>query len=472
MSDRPFAGAALRALVEAGLERSAGEATPALDDGEGAIPFDRLIRRAWIDAAPEALEGRSLLLLTRRPLSAAVALCALDGVARRLAICPPDLQRENLARVIADAEADAVVFDGEAPDALPAGVAAFSICATPEGLEHPLPALRQSTEWALFTSGTTGAPKMVVHTLAGLTGAIAPGASAPAEQIVWGTFYDIRRYGGLQMLLRALIGGHAMQLTGPHEPMSAFLPRLAAAGVTHLSGTPSHWRSALMHSGFEALSPRYVRLSGEIADQPILDRLAARFPAAAVGHAYASTEAGVGFEVNDGLEGFPAAFLDRPGPVEMRVVDGTLRIRSPRAASGYLGEAAPVLADDDGFVDTGDLVERRGERLYFMGRASGVINVGGLKVHPAEVEAAVNRCEGVRMSLVAGRKSPIMGSIVAAKIVLVDPEQGLGERGLAMREAILARCRAALAPHKVPASITFVEDLPMTAGGKVERRHA
>jgi len=56
--------------------------------------------------------------------------------------------------------------------------------------------------------------------------------------------------------------------------------------------------------------------------------------------------------------------------------------------------------------------------------------------------------------------------------VLVDPERGLGERGREMREAILAHCRAALAPYKVPASITFVEDLPMTAGGKVERRHA
>jgi len=77
--------------------------------------------------------------------------------------------------------------------------------------------------------------------------------------------------------------------------------------------------------------------SGEIADQAILDSLKARFPDAAIGHAYASTEAGVGFEVTDGLEGFPASYVGRPGPVEMKVTDGTLHIRSPRTASGYVG---------------------------------------------------------------------------------------------------------------------------------------
>ena len=86
----------------------------------------------------------------------------------------------------------------------------------------------------------------------------------------------------------------------------------AATGVTHLTGTPSHWRRALMSPANSQIAPRYVRLSGEIADQAVLDSLKARFPDAAIGHAYASTEAGVGFEVTDGLEGFPASFIGRP----------------------------------------------------------------------------------------------------------------------------------------------------------------
>ena len=66
----------------------------------------------------------------------------------------------------------------------------------------------------------------------------------------------------------------------------------------------------------------------------------------------------------------------------------------------------------EGFVDTGDIVERRGDRYYFVGRRGGIINVGGLKVHPEEVEAIINRHPDVRMSLVHSRKNPITGAAV------------------------------------------------------------
>jgi len=82
------------------------------------------------------------------------------------------------------------------------------------------------------------------------------------------------------------------------------------------------------------MAPRYVRLSGEIADQAILDHLRAAYPHADVAHAFASTEAGVAFDVGDGLAGFPASLIDEPrAGVEMRVEDGSLRIRSSRIAT-------------------------------------------------------------------------------------------------------------------------------------------
>jgi acyl-coenzyme A synthetase/AMP-(fatty) acid ligase len=318
----------------------------------------------------------------------------------------------------------------------------------------------------MFTSGTTGAPKLVVHTLEGLTGAIKPGAAtAPAP--VWGTFYDIRRYGGLQILLRALITGGSMILSDAHEPAADHLARLGRWGVTHLSGTPSHWRRALMTPAIAEIAPAYVRLSGEVADQAVLDSLKARFPNAGLGHAYASTEAGVGFDVNDGLEGFPAAYVDADGPVAMRVVDGALQLRSSRAASRYLNADAPVLVGPDGFVDSGDMVERRGDRYHFVGRRGGIINVGGLKVHPEEIEAVINRHPAVHMSLVKGRKNPITGAIVVAEVVLNEPAEA--EAGLALRDSILAACRAELAPFKTPASVRFVPSLAMSPGGKLER---
>jgi acyl-coenzyme A synthetase/AMP-(fatty) acid ligase len=323
-----------------------------------------------------------------------------------------------------------------------------------------------ATEWVMFTSGTSGTPKMVVHSLAGLTGAIKP-AKAGELPPTWGTFYDVRRYGGLQILLRALLGEGSLVTTAPDEPMAAFLTRLARHGVTHLTGTPSHWRRALMTPQSKALAPRYVRLSGEIADQAVLDALRARFPATPIGHAYASTEAGVGFEVTDGLAGFPASYIGRPGEVELRIADGALQLRSRRAAAGYLDFRQGALADADGFVDTGDMVELRGDRYHFVGRRSGVINVGGLKVHPEEVEAVINRHPAVRMSRVRARRSPITGAIVVAEVVLNGDAPPAD--AAALKADILAGCRSALAPHKAPASLTFVPALAMTAGGKLER---
>jgi acyl-CoA synthetase (AMP-forming)/AMP-acid ligase II len=319
----------------------------------------------------------------------------------------------------------------------------------------------------LLTSGTSGVPKMAVHDLASLIAPISAG-QRPDGAVVWGTFYDIRRYGGLQIFLRAVIGDASLVLSSAGEPIADHLVRLGRSGVTHLSGTPSAWRRALMSPEINAITPRYVRLSGEIADQAILHALRATFPQARVGHAYASTEAGVAFEVDDGLAGFPVDFLgdDRYG-VELELVDGSLRIRSPRTASRYLG-VQPALRDADGFVDTGDMIERQSDRYLFAGRRGGIINVGGLKIHPEEIEAVINRHPQVRMSLVRPKRNPVTGAVVIADVVL-KPD-GVGAE-LQIKNDIMQLCRDALPRHKVPAAISIVPALDVAPTGKLARRY-
>jgi acyl-CoA synthetase (AMP-forming)/AMP-acid ligase II len=217
------------------------------------------------------------------------------------------------------------------------------------------------------------------------------------------------------------------------------------------------------------MTPQYVRLSGEIADQTVLDRLAETYPNAQISHAYASTEAGVGFEVNDGREGFPADLIEHSGDVEMKIVDGSLRIRSPRTASRYFGSKA-ALSDDAGFIDTGDMLELRGDRYYFVGRRGGIINVGGLKVHPEEIETVINRHPQVRMSLVRPKRSPVTGAIVIADVVLEPDSDGEGNEQK-IKNAILELCRQVLPRHKVPVAITFVPSLDVAVTGKLARRH-
>jgi acyl-coenzyme A synthetase/AMP-(fatty) acid ligase len=428
-----------------------------------------LVRGTSLGSRLPELAGRSVLVATDDQLTAALALIELDGVARRLILCPPDLAVEHLPTVIAEAEVDAIVTSGQMDASGELGVRLHAVCHPAIAPMADRPLARHATEWVMFTSGTTGMPKMVVHTFAGLTGAIKRNAARDAP-VVWGTFYDIRRYGGLQIFFRAIIDGGSLVLSDARESVADHLARLGRHGATHVSGTPSHWRRAIMSPSARAMAPRYVRLSGEIADQAVLDNLAAIYAPARVGHAYASTEAGVGFEVNDGLAGFPATMIGRlPSGVDMKVEQGTLRIRSVRTALRYVGGAAAALADDEGFVDTGDIVELRDGRYYFMGRSNGVINVGGLKVHPEEVEAVINRHPQVRMSLVQARRNPITGALVVADVVLrEDGAAGPGE----VEQEILRLCREGLTRHKVPSAIRFVPALAVATSGKLSRKHA
>jgi acyl-coenzyme A synthetase/AMP-(fatty) acid ligase len=287
---------------------------------------------------------------------------------------------------------------------------------------------------------------------------------------VWSTFYDIRRYGGLQIFLRAVLTGSSLVLSSAQESTTDFLTRAGAHGVTHISGTPSHWRHALMSPSAHMITPQYVRLSGEIADQAILNHLQSSYPQARVAHAFASTEAGVAFDVTDGLAGFPQKTLANIPGVDMRVEDGSLRIRSSRTAARYLGHQSQAITDAEGFVDTGDMLELRNDRYYFVGRRDGVINVGGLKVHPEEVEAVINRHPDVQMSLVRSRKNPITGALVVADVVLKT--DGPKERTWELQHDILLLCRNELSSHKVPAKINFVPALAVAETGKLVRGHA
>ena len=440
-----------------------------LSDAHHVVSLTDVLSQTVLGGRLHELSGRAVLLKLSDQLRSGLAMIELDGIARRMLLCPPDLNPAHLDALIADAGIDAVVSD-EPERWADTGIALVVAAHLPLQLATPARTER-ATEWLMLTSGTSGVPKIVGHTLEALTGAIVAEGPARGPKPVWATFYDIRRYGGLQIFLRAILSGGSMVLSDPHEALADHVARLNARGVTHISGTPSHWRKLLMSGAAAQFAPDYVRLSGEIADQAVLDSLRVAFPQSAIGHAYASTEAGVGFAVNDGLEGFPSAYVgvNRNG-VEMTIVDGSLRIRSKRTAHAYVGRNAAALTDGDGFVDTGDMVELRGDRYYFVGRRGGIINIGGLKVHPEEIEAVINRHPDVRMSRAKSRKSPITGGIVVADVILADGTDS--SRAGEIRDQILTACRAQLASHKVPAVLRFVETLDVTPAGKLARTDA
>jgi acyl-CoA synthetase (AMP-forming)/AMP-acid ligase II len=434
----------------------------------GSVRFKNALTKSCFPDPSYSFDGRSVFLATPDQLTTAIAMIELDGYASRVVLCPPDIDARHLKSMVDTGEIDTIVCGDNICDFEPLGLPVVRARAFAD-VQGTSSAGERHTEWVLLTSGTTGTPKLVLHDLASLTGAIRPTAKS-ADTVVWATFYDIRRYGGLQIFLRAIVGGNSMILSQAGESISAHLARLKQNGVTHISGTPSHWRWLLLSGVADMITPIYVRLSGEIADQSILDALRAAYPNAAISHAFASTEAGVGFNVIDGKEGFPAEVIESQSPnadVSFKIVDNSLLIRSNRTASRYLGDRQAPIVGPEGYVDTGDIVELRGNRYYFLGRRGGVINVGGQKVFPEEIETVINGHPAVQMSLVYGRRNPMMGALVVADVVLKRTATEASEQQLT--DQILKRCREVLAGYKVPVKVRFVPNLDGSAAGKMLR---
>jgi acyl-CoA synthetase (AMP-forming)/AMP-acid ligase II len=314
------------------------------------------------------------------------------------------------------------------------------------------------------TSGTTGEPKLAKHTVQALRGRIRDHGRGRNR---WLLTYHPATFGGLQVLLTAL--GTGSELVVAESPT---VPALSEAAVacrpTHISGTPTFWRSFLLCLGPRAseLPLAQITLGGEIADEAILERLRATFPEARINHIYASTEAGALFSVQDGQPGFPSAWLETGiDGVDLRIQGGVLQVRSPRAMKGYLNKDIPTATTPDGWLVTGDSVERVDDRVLFRGRDDAMLNVGGAKVRPEEVEALLYTLPEVEEARVYGVPNPITGMVVGADIVR---RPGLTEAEA--RQAILAKARLGLESYKVPRIVHFVERIGISMAGKKERR--
>lgn len=404
----------------------------------------------------------------RDPANLVALLAALDSRVTGLLLLSPSFAPATVAALAEAAGATAIVSDRTDLDASPPVLApSRALARAPAGdgaTEAPDDTRPNApTAWLMTTSGTTGLPKIVPHDLASLTRSVRrdPRARVP----VWGLLYDPTRFAGLQVTLQSLLGGGTLVAPPLDAPLARQIEILARGGVTHLSATPTLWRRLLMAPGIETLALDQVTLGGEIADQAVLEAVATRFPDARITHIYASTEAGVGFAVNDRQAGFPLSFQEtRPGGVGVRVVDGQLWLKPPGdRVARYLGGRALEI-DAEGFVATGDRIEIRGRRAHFLGRDSGVINVGGVKVHPERVERTIAEVPGVGLVRVTAKSSPITGALLVATVVpAADADRA------ALKDAIFRRCRDGLEREAVPARVTFVAALDVNAAGKIVR---
>ncbi len=400
------------------------------------------------------LMPQALVLSGLSYLELAKAILMLDGCAKRVLLIPEGFDPEVFAQfkiqleIVAEVRTWQEVID----------LGRTSSVAT----DHPLPE-SQVTEWIIPTSGTTGTPKLISHTVANLSASSIVDISR-GEEFIWGLSYNPYRFAGIQVLLQALLSGSALVIPGSLK-LDSMLEDFARAKCNALSGTPTFWRSFLMHD--VSLPLKRITLGGEICEQRLLSALKARFNQARIVHIYASTEVGVGFAVKDASAGFPLAYVrEGVNGNKLKVSEqGLLWIKPQTMQQKFYSDAIPI--DADGFICTGDLVEIVDERVYFLGRDSGAINIGGNKVIPEEVEAKIMELDEVALALVYGKSNPITGQLVAANIELSGALAAQDTKAIKTR--IQQKCRTELADYKTPVLIKFVEKIPLNSAGKVDR---
>lgn len=320
------------------------------------------------------------------------------------------------------------------------------------------------TNWIIPTSGTTNTPKLVAHTFASLTRTTKKNMNI-GKEYRWGLVFDIYRFSGIQVILQALLSGAALIITEAKNSLSEVLEALVKHQCNALSGTSSFWRKTLMFTDAEKLKLKTITLGGEIADRNILRALRLKFNDAKITHIYASTEAGVGFTVSDGLPGFPSNYLENGFKgVELKISkNNTLMLKQKKQNQRYID--SKELYEEDGYIDSGDIIEIKNNRAYFLGRSSGSINVGGNKVHPEEVEQVLIETGLVESAYVYPRKSEMMGNIVCADVALKDT---LAEPSKIKTE-LLNHCKEKLNRFKIPAILKFVTKIEINQNGKLKR---
>ena len=317
----------------------------------------------------------------------------------------------------------------------------------------------------VLTTGTTARPKAARHDWSRLMAPAMRRARSSDER--WLLAFNLNQFAGLQVLLHVLASGATLVVPRSIQPRDA-LDAIVEHQVTHVSATPTFWRFlvALLDDGSTPLPDlRQATLGGEAASDKLLDDVRRLFPRAKVSHVYASTEVGSGVSVGDGQQGLPLSVLERPdgADVQFRIVDGQLEARSSVGMYGYHGDEGEQA--EGGWRATGDLVEVRDGRIFFVGRASETINVGGVKVHPLSIEDVVTKVPGVQLAHAYARSNPVSGQIVAVDVVPVL-DSDLDD----LEDAIRLACEI-LAPAAQPRRIRFVEEIDLREN-KISRSKA
>lgn len=312
----------------------------------------------------------------------------------------------------------------------------------------------------LYSSGSSGVPKAILHDFAN----VADKFKKRRKSSIALAFLMLDHFGGINTIL-AITTSLGTVVTVRERSVAAICNAIEEHSIQLLPATPSFLTmliTANAQKTYDLSSLTRITYGTEVMPQMTLTKLRDAFPDVALQQTYGLSEVGVlrSKSRNDGTlwmkiggDGF-----------ETKVIDGVLWIRSEFRMLGYLN--APSKFDEEGWFNTEDQVEVDGDYFKILGRVSDLINVGGQKVYPTEVEDIILELDNVLDVAVYGEGNPLLGNIVVAKIVLATPEE-LGPLKKRVRKA----CIGKLTAYKIPSKVVIAESDLHSARFKKTRSH-
>jgi acyl-coenzyme A synthetase/AMP-(fatty) acid ligase len=306
-----------------------------------------------------------------------------------------------------------------------------------------------SDDWkiTLFTSGTTGIPKKVTHNFSSITRFVK--ISEQNANNIWGFAYSPTHMAGIQVFLQALVNGNTIVRLFGLTPKEIHR-EIKECSVTNISATPTFYRLLLPCEETFQLITR-ITSGGEKFNEKTVTQLKGVFPNAKITNVYALTEAGTLFASDNDIFSVKPKFENF-----IRVENGELLIHS-----SLMGDSDINIKD---WYSTGDLIEIISEKplkFRFMSRKSDMINVGGYKVNPLEVEEAILFLSGIKNVRVYSKSNSVLGNIVCCEIVSDNNQMS--------ESSIRTFLQSKIQEFKIPRIIRFVDELSTTRTGKIKR---
>jgi acyl-coenzyme A synthetase/AMP-(fatty) acid ligase len=302
---------------------------------------------------------------------------------------------------------------------------------------------------ALFTSGTTGQPKKVNHNFNSITRFVKKTTNSQSH--IWGFAYNPTHMAGIQVFMQSILNGNTIiRLFGiENKKISDAIEKFQ---ITHISATPTFFR--LFQSVISFDSTLKITFGGEKFDKALMQKLKSLFPNAKFVNIYASTEGGSIFRANNDIFS-----IDTYLHSKCKIEENELVLHK-----SLMGDFE---SSEDDWYYTGDLVEIINEdplEFKFVSRKNEMINVGGYKVNPQEVEETMLSIPYVQQVYVYSKSNSITGNILLAEVVLIKETESTSTEKM-----IKEKLRESLPEYKIPRIIKFVPKLELTRTGKLKR---